>query len=871
MGHSLEEALTGREGNYILPFFWQHGEGEETLRAYMNEIRNCGIRAVCVESRPHPDYVGPGWWKDMDVIMEEAKALGMKVWVLDDAHFPTGYCNGQIQEHPEYGKRFLDHTAVDVLGPAADAAFLLNLQPGERLLGVVGAKRIGSRAGEWSEAVDLTDRVRDNQIFWDVPEGYWNVVILKETLKSGGRKDYCNLIDARAVRFFLDTVYEPHWEHYRAEFGDTFAGFFSDEPELGNTFGAYPDTGIGQTTMELPWCEELESGLRTQWGENWCVCLAALWNRLEGVWQRARLEYMNLLTNLYGVNFCGQVGEWCSAHGVEYIGHVIEDNGNHVRTGYGAGHYFKALWGQHMAGIDVVLQQIRPGYDEKSFYHIGGKNTYDGRFFHYGLAKLGVSLAHLDEKKKGRTMCEMYGAYGWSEGLKLMKWLTDHMLVRGVNWFVPHAFTPAPFPDPDCPPHFYGHGKNPQYAWFGELMKYTNRMSHLFQGGKALVETMVLYPAESGWMGNSEPFESIGKLLLQHQVDYDVVPLGVLLTMKTIPYRVLVIPDCQAVPQELTDWIKKAANHGVTILFAGSRPESISGGEGTMEPFPYWGTAENKQEPACGEPGACIFCDGDVEALLQEVEGRISARVKPEKDWPWLRCYSYLREEGVYYMLFQEHPQKPFQGGLYLPESGMAEADWYRYDPWENRLYEEKDIRNGEKELTLEPYETVVFFHGRKPEADSAQFRKTGEAVCLLDKSWRISARSYQEKSFCNWGKDQTLYNINGAEHHPDFSGVICYETAFQWREEWGDTGFADCGQVYETLELWLNGEKQGVRIAPPYRIPLKGLKEGENQLKLYVANTLVHELKDTFSATMPVEPGGLLGPVVLHRAEQSL
>ena len=39
-------------------------------------------------------------------------------------------------------------------------------------------------------------------------------------------------------------------------------------------------------------------------------------------------------------------------------------------------------------------------------------------------------------------MCEIFGAYGWMEGTKLMKWLVDHMLVRGINWLVPHAFSP---------------------------------------------------------------------------------------------------------------------------------------------------------------------------------------------------------------------------------------------------------------------------------------------------------------------------------------------------------------------------------------------------------------------------------------------
>ncbi len=66
------------------------------------------------------------------------------------------------------------------------------------------------------------------------------------------------------------------------------------------------------------------------------------------------------------------------------------------------------------------------------------------------------------------------------EGIGLMKWLTDHMLSRGINHFVPHSFSMKPFPDPDCPPHFYAHGNHPQYEHFGVLMKYMNRLSHLF-------------------------------------------------------------------------------------------------------------------------------------------------------------------------------------------------------------------------------------------------------------------------------------------------------------------------------------------------------------------------------------------------------
>lgn len=97
MNTALLQNLKNDHGNYILPFFWQHGEEEAVLREYMGVIYDCGIRSVCVESRPHPDFAGPKWWADMDVILDEARTRGMKVWILDDSHFPTGYANGALE------------------------------------------------------------------------------------------------------------------------------------------------------------------------------------------------------------------------------------------------------------------------------------------------------------------------------------------------------------------------------------------------------------------------------------------------------------------------------------------------------------------------------------------------------------------------------------------------------------------------------------------------------------------------------------------------------------------------------------------------------------------------------------------------------
>ena len=90
MNKTIEQLLSGKADNHMLPFFWQHGENEATLRKYMDVIHKANCLAVCVESRPHPDFAGPKWWHDMDIILDEARKRDMKVWILDDSHFPTG-------------------------------------------------------------------------------------------------------------------------------------------------------------------------------------------------------------------------------------------------------------------------------------------------------------------------------------------------------------------------------------------------------------------------------------------------------------------------------------------------------------------------------------------------------------------------------------------------------------------------------------------------------------------------------------------------------------------------------------------------------------------------------------------------------------
>lgn len=55
-------------------------------------------------------------WRDMDIVLNKAKVLGMNVWVLDDKHYPTGFANEKILEHPELTQWHIAERNVDIIG-----------------------------------------------------------------------------------------------------------------------------------------------------------------------------------------------------------------------------------------------------------------------------------------------------------------------------------------------------------------------------------------------------------------------------------------------------------------------------------------------------------------------------------------------------------------------------------------------------------------------------------------------------------------------------------------------------------------------------------------------------------------------------------
>ncbi|HPP10749.1 MAG TPA: glycosyl hydrolase [Defluviitoga tunisiensis] len=874
MDKKLEDVLQNQYENYILPFFWLHGEDDEILIEELEKIYQAGIRAVCIESRPHEGFCGEEWWKDMDLIISEAEKRGMKVWLLDDKHFPTGFANGLIKEkYPHLRKWHIKEQHIDVAGPMKNAKVLIKpdinklgmiQSPESSLLCVVAYRRVDER--KYSDPIDLTDFVKGDFLYWDIPAGYYRIFIINKTREGAGQyKDYIHMIDPESVDVLIEAVYEPHYQRYKEHFGKTFAGFFSDEPCFGNTFESHVGGGpglydytLGIPGMPLPWRDDLINILSSHIGENAKLLLPGLWFDIGEKTSTIRYAYMDIITRLYRECFSMKLGGWSRQHGVEYIGHIIEDMNAHTRLGCSTGHFFRSLDGQDMSGIDVVLHQIIPGFDELPHSGITEAITNkeaDPAFYNYVLAKLASSHSHINPRMKGRAMCEIFGAYGWGEGLPLMKWLIDHMLVRGINHFVPHAFSPKEY-DPDCPPHFYARGQNPQYRDFKILMEYTNKMCHLLSGGLHIATAAILYHAEAEWCGGKYMFTQVpAKTLYDEQIDFDIIPADILLSNTKIEdrkllinnekYDCLIIPYSQILPFNLIKKLSELAEQGVCVIYVNNLPEKSAE---NLDIIPYIKNENLKVIPL----------ENLSEYLIKL--GYFDIRLKNKNKN--LQFYHYERENYHYYMFFNEG-LTGIEEEILMPFEGK-----YLYLDFLGDIVEVKATNGNEIKLKLAPYQSCVIVFGDAFKDMPLTLERRLVREIEVKGPYNISIANMNEyPNFRLYKESSPLIDITGPHELPNFSGLMKYITNFVINEE--GNYVLDLGVVGDTARVKLNGKEVGIRICPPYLIDItKEITKGENILEVEVATTLVFERKDVFSCFLTLPPSGLIGPVRILKYE---
>ena len=716
------------------PLFWLHGdESQERLEKVLAKVAEGGNGCFTTESRPHSDWLGEGWYRDLTICLEAAKKHDLKMWIFDEKWWPSQGVGGKVP--PRYAAKRLQTAAVDVTGPRLYEA---DGYAGERYVAALAGRIAADGKIDGESLVDLAPHIQNGRLAWQTPAGKWKVMKFTHIQAPAlGQNNQLSVDGASkdCVDWFLQTVYQPHFDRFGAEFGKTIPGFFYDEPETRGDWGT-----------------ELNRILAEQ-GADWKKAYVAYQFELTGDEQlAARYQYFDAFAEAWGRTMYGGMTEWCEKHGVKSIGHFMEHGGLYHHREYCAGDMMRLQGYGSMGAIDAVFTQ----------FIMGQRN---GKFDPpvWQTPKLGSSISHVYGKQDDVTMVEIFGARGQDLTYPEMKWWTDHMQVSGVNFMIPHSFNPrAPY-DTDCPPYFYNGGYEPRWPLYRVYADYTSRLSLMLSGGRHVCPVALLFMGQSAQVGKAVAPEDMTTALQDGQIDCDWLPYAVFENKSRIEskelrlhqerYQVLIVPPVEVIPFATLQKVKQFFDAGGTVLGYGFLPSKSATlkhdakdiallctsvwGEKPGEKLPQ-GVIRCRSNPAGGrsyflpeKPTSQqlqqVLADAGVRSTLEVVAGETSG---------WLHVLHRQKAgRDVFLICNQNHQGAARQFTFRTTASGEPEC----WDAVRNEVtaipFQRTAKDTVEFSLTMEPLESVLLVFQEKrrdlPTRLAAGVKPIGEPILL--------------------------------------------------------------------------------------------------------------------------------------------
>lgn len=685
------------------PLFWLHGdESKELLEMYVGKVAEGGNGCFTTESRPHSDWLGEGWWRDLAICLEAAKQHGLKMWIFDEKWWPSGEVGGKVP--PEYGCKRLVMKTVDVTGPAQLAeADWVSENHVATLAGLVTDAGI-----DGSSLADLTGAVVDGKLTWEAPAGNWRVMGFSWAPSRG--RIVVDGASRDCVDWYLRTVYQPHYDRFPDDFGKDIAGFFFDEPETHGDWG----------TEVFPVLAER--------GADWKKALVAWKAGLAGEEQAAaKYQYQDALAEAWGRTMYGGISQWCREHGVVSIGHFLEHRDCYLNPDLCAGNMFQVMKYTDFGGIDAVFAQ----------FAMGKRVAHDAPCWQ--TPKLGSSISHIYGKKDDIAMVEIFGARGQDLTYPEMKWWTDHMHVSGVSFLIPHSFNPRSPYDTDCPPYFYNNGFEPRWPLYRVFADYTSRLSVMLTGGRHVCPVALLFLGGSYHAGESVRPEFMSEALQDALYDCDWMPYEVLemdatvdgnaLRLREESYRILIVPPVEVIPAGALEKAKAFFDAGGIVVGYGFLPSKSATLGRTAQEIQalceaVWGNAAQPglgvcktndaggrsyllpEEPSPEDLHRVFAGDAGVHATLEVIEG--------ETDH-WLHVLHRVKlDRHLFFVTNQNVNDAPRRFRFRITAPGVPEC----WDAMRNEITTVPFTRDGDSvdlALSLEPNESVLLVF--QPEA----------------------------------------------------------------------------------------------------------------------------------------------------------
>ncbi|HEU0096886.1 MAG TPA: hypothetical protein VFQ52_10575, partial [Rhizomicrobium sp.] len=173
----------------------------EVLRRDLDTMKAAGFRAVTVQYGAGGgfDYMSPQHLAIFKQFVAEAKKRDMRIWIVDDAGYPSGFAGGKFtQEHPELRMQILM------------AAKMLTVEGGATIDEAVPAETVAVSALPSLSGASVSIPVTGDRIRWTAPtNGSWTVVFVAHAFRTSPTRSDTNPTRAKDETQSLEDYLDP--------------------------------------------------------------------------------------------------------------------------------------------------------------------------------------------------------------------------------------------------------------------------------------------------------------------------------------------------------------------------------------------------------------------------------------------------------------------------------------------------------------------------------------------------------------------------------------------------------------------------------------------------------------------------------------
>ena len=674
----------------------------EQVQRDLDTMKRLGFQSVTVQAgfgMPFA-YLSPEYFDFFRKFVAEAKKRNMRVWIVDDAGYPSGFAGGRFSSD-----------APNLRMQGLEVAQQIPVAGGTTLHQTLSADVVSAAAVD-AEGQATPIPLHGNSLDWTAPAGQWTVLVVDHEFRTSPTRSDTNphrvkdttqsledYLNPQATAQYLAWTHEQYKHYVGDEFGKTIMGFRGDEPDF--------------SIAGLPWTPAFFARFRALKGydvQPYTALFAQTPSRrnpgvpihLTPAQLRIKGDYYDVFSQMFAAGFFKPQGDWCAANNLEYQVHLNHEEMEMELT-HSEGSFFRDMRYVEVPGIDAIWHQI-----------------WTDTIANY--PRLASSVSHVYGKPRAFT--ESFAAYRPVPDVTIARYILNEQFVRGVN-LVEMMYFPATSSGPKPPPSFMGE------PGFSDLATYVRRMSYLMAMGRPAAQVALYIPSSSMWLGDEAAdtqFVSTERLLSEHQIDFDIVSddalahdltagHGIFTTLSGNRYRTVILPAPELLSEAAFNRLRTFASGGGKVVFLGGTPQwiaarTIRDARAVTPADFHWATVIDAQLPPTPTPGqfppaAPPAPQAVPTEILHAIETSAPATVRTTTPQTALRVMKRRLNDADVYLLFNEGAQ-PLDTTLTLSSTPRKAELWDAQTGSATPL--PTQVTNGSPSvaLTFAPYATRV-------------------------------------------------------------------------------------------------------------------------------------------------------------------